>query len=95
MNKVAQISDLQGLFGSVVGVLVALAGVVLFVFIVIAGLKFLTSGGDPKAVEEAKKTLTYAVGGLVAILLSYLALLLIERIAGLNTGTLTNFKVTL
>lgn len=92
---IATISDFQSLFGKVVGVLVALAGVVLFVLIVVSGLKFITSGGDPKAVEGARKTLTYAVGGLVAILLSYLVLLLIEKVAGLPANTLTNFRVTL
>jgi hypothetical protein len=95
MDDVAQISNLRDLFSNVVSVLVALAGVVLFVLIVMAGLKFITSGGDPKAVEGAKKTLTYAVGGLVVILLSYLVLLLIERVTGLNAGTLTNFRVTI
>lgn len=95
MNDVAQISNLRDLFSNVVSVLIALAGVVLFILIVMAGLKFLTSGGDPKAVEGAKKTLTYAVGGLVAILLSYLVLLLIEKVANLPAGTLTNFRVTL
>ena len=95
MSDVAQISNFQDLFSNVVSVLIALAGVVLFVLIVMSGLKFITSGGDPKAVEGAKKTLTYAVGGLVAILLSYMVLLLIERVAGLPIGTLTNFKVTL
>jgi hypothetical protein len=87
-----QLSELEGLFGRAVEAVMALAGIVLFILLVSGGLKFITSGGDPKAVDGAKKTITYAVGGLIVILLSYLILVLIKRITGANV---TDFKLTL
>lgn len=87
-----QLSELEGLFKNAVGALIALAGIVLFVLLVSGGIKFITSGGDPKAVDGAKKTITYAIGGLLVILLSYLILVLIENITG---AKVTQFKVTL
>lgn len=96
LGDIAHISDLQILFGKTVSSLVALAGIVLFVMIFMGGLKYITSGGDPKALEGAKKTITFAVFGLLAILFSYLILVLIQNIAGLgNSDILTKFKITI
>jgi len=47
---------------------------------------------DPKAVEGARKTLTSAIAGLIIILLSYLILLLITNITGVDV---TNFNIVL
>lgn len=92
MDKIAQISDLQGIFQNIVQVILALAGIVLFILLLTGGFKYITSGGDPKAVEGAQKTITYALGGLLLILLSYLFLVFIKQITGVDV---TTFKVTL
>jgi hypothetical protein len=92
MGDPATISDLEGVFSNVVGVLMAGGAIVLFILLLSSGFKYLTSSGDPKAVEGAKKTLTYAVGGFIALAFSYLIL----RILGQFTGTesvITNFTI--
>lgn len=89
----AQLSDLEKIFGNLVSALLGLAGIALFVLLLIGGLKFITSGGDPKAVEGAQKTITYAIGGLIVILLSYLILVFIAQITGVNPQALTQFKI--
>jgi len=86
----APLSDLEVVFKNVVGVILGLAGIVFFILLLLAGFKFITSGGDPKALESAQKTLTYAIGGLVVILLSYLILVLIKTITGVDV---TIFKI--
>ena len=91
MSDIPTLTDLEVLFSNVTGLLLGLAGVVLFVLLLSSGLKFITSGGDPKGVESAKKTLTYAIGGFLAILVSYLILLLIKQLTGVDV---TTFKVT-
>ena len=53
------------------------AGALAVLFIVIGGIKFITSSGNPKQLESAKKTLTYAIIGLLAVLLSTVILNLI------------------
>jgi hypothetical protein len=82
--KPAMLSDLEGVFGNVIKSALALAGVVLFVLLLVGGIKYITSGGDPKAAEGAQKTITYAIGGLILILLSYLILVLIKTITGVD-----------
>jgi hypothetical protein len=90
--NIATISDLGGVLQRVVGYALGLAAIVLFVLLVVGGFKFITSGGDPKAAEGAKKTITSAIAGLIVILLSYLVLLLITKITGVNV---TNFNIML
>ena len=92
MDNIATISDLGGVLQRVVGYALGLAAIVLFVLLVVGGFKFITSGGDPKAAEGAKKTITSAIAGLIVILLSYLVLLLITKITGVNV---TNFNIML
>lgn len=87
----AKLFQLEVVFGNVVRVALAFAGIVLFVLLIVGGLKYITSGGDPKAAESAQKTLTYAIGGLVLVVLSYLILLLIKTITGVD---ITQFIVT-
>ena len=64
------------------------AGVVALFLIIFAGFKFVTSKGDPQEVDNAKKTLTYAIVGLLLILLSFAILNLIATVTGV--GQITN-----
>lgn len=82
--EAAQFSQLKDVFGNLVSVLIGLGAIALFVMLVVGGFKFITSGGDPKAVESAKHTLTYAILGLVLLLLAYVILVLIKTITGAN-----------
>lgn len=87
----ATIADLDTLFANVVMAILGLAGIVLFLMLLTGGFKYLTSGGDAKAVGEAKSTLTYAIGGIVLIALSFLILQLIKTITGADV---TQFQIT-
>ncbi len=91
MASPAPLSALEDVFGSVVTSLLALGGIVLFLMLLSGGFKYLTSGGDPKAVEGAKNTLTYAIGGLVLLAFSYLILVIIGTFTGADV---TNFVIT-
>lgn len=87
----AQLTDLEVVFASIVKVALGFAAIGLFVMLVIGGFKYITAGSDPKAAESAKKTLTYAIGGVVLLALAYLILTLIANFTGLDT--LTNFTI--
>ncbi len=87
---VATIKGFEIVFEKILNVVVELAVVVLFVLLVIGGFKFLTSGGDPKATESAKNTLTYALLGLVLLIGIWLILNFIEYFTGIQV---TVFKI--
>jgi hypothetical protein len=88
----ATLQDLETVFGSVVTSLLALGGIILFLMLLSGGFKYLTSGGDPKAVEGAKNTLTYAIGGLVLLAFSYLILVIIGTFTGADVTDFVIFK---
>lgn len=84
------LSELGTVFSNVVQVALGLGGIVFFIMLISGGFKYITSGGDPKAVEEAKKTLTYAIGGMVLLALSFFLLRFIEVFTG---AEVTKFKI--
>lgn len=47
------------------GVLLAAAGVLSTIFLVLGGIKYTSSNGDPAKVAGAKNTITYAIIGLI------------------------------
>ena len=81
---VATLSCLPVVFNNVVNWAIALAGLAAVFFIIFSGIKFLTSGGDPKQVEGARKTLTYAIAGLLIVFTSFAIIKLIGTITGAN-----------
>lgn len=91
MSDVPQLSELENVFSNVVKVALGFAGVALFVMLLVGGFKYLTAGEDPKAVEEARKTLTYAIGGIILVAAAYLILVFIKQITGIDV---TQFKIT-
>src|SRR3989344_6002856 len=82
-NPVATIQGLECLFQNVVTVVTALAGLAVFIMLLTGGLKYLTSGGGPKAPEQAKGTLSFAVLGLVLIIAAYLILNFLSVFTGI------------
>lgn len=86
----ATLKDLEAVFARVISIAVSLVSLVLFIMLVIGGFKYLTSGGDPKATESARNTMTYAIIGLVVIVASYLIIRAIEYFTGV---TLTRFEI--
>ncbi len=61
-----------------------IAGVSAVFFIILAGIQFMLSGGDAVKVARARKTLTFAIIGLVIVVLSYFIIVVLGRILGLN-----------
>ncbi len=57
----------DNLVNDVVNVLTAVIGVISVIMIMIAGFKYITSGGDANKVSSAKDTILYAVIGIVVV----------------------------
>lgn len=62
----------------IIQILTATAGAASLIFIVIAGIKFVTSSGDPKKIASASSTLTYALIGLAVTILAFAILRLVQ-----------------
>ncbi|MCL5411824.1 MAG: pilin [Patescibacteria group bacterium] len=84
-NQAPLLSDLEVVFQNIIRVVTTLAGLALLFMFISGGFKFLTSEGDPKALDSAKGTLSFAVIGLVAIILAYFIIKLIADFTGLQS----------
>lgn len=64
--------------------LFGLVGVAAVILVAYGGIKFILSGGDPKQVDGARKVLTYAIAGLVLVLMAYAIIGLISFVTGVG-----------
>lgn len=62
---------LGGVLKEVINVMLYLAGAIAVIAIVIGGIRYITSDGDPGAATKAKNTIIYALVGLVIAVMSY------------------------
>lgn len=65
--KIQQVNDM---LTNVTGIALSIAGTVAAIFIIIGGFSYLTAYGDETKAETGKKTLTWAIIGLVVIMLA-------------------------
>ena len=71
-------TDIGKLASDILLILTSFAGALSLVFIVIAGIKFVTSGGDPKKLASASSTLTYAIIGIAVTILAFIILGIVQ-----------------
>lgn len=74
--------QLQTIILTLIGYSVALAFMALTIMFIYAGLKFILSGGEPKNIQSARNTATYAVIGIIMLVIAWLILQLIQAITG-------------
>ncbi len=60
----ADVSKIQTFIQNVIQILVTFSGLIAAVFIVLGGLSYITSSGNPQRLESAKKTIVYSAIGL-------------------------------
>lgn len=82
-NGVATLRCIPVLFNNVIRGALSFVGITALFFIVYAGFSFVNSGGDPKKVQGARQIMTYAIIGLIIVLLSFAILFFI----GWTTGS--------
>ena len=81
-NQVWTLDCIFPLIQKIIGWALTFAGVLALILIIYSGIRFITSGGEQKSAESAKKILTYAIAGLVLVLLSFAIMNLISYITG-------------
>ncbi|MBI2622805.1 MAG: hypothetical protein HYW64_01795 [Candidatus Levybacteria bacterium] len=79
-DKVATLKCIPAVFQNIINAALLFSGVVALFFIIFSGIKLTLSHGDPKQVEGARHTLTYALLGLILILLSFTIINLISYV---------------
>lgn len=64
-------TDLIGFINSLLGYVLAIAGLLAVIFLISSGFKYLTSGGNESNVTSAKNGIMYAIIGLVIIVAAF------------------------
>lgn len=59
------------LLPGITSVIISLTGGIALIMMIVAGIQLLTSGGDPAVAGKAKKTITFALAGIIIAVLSY------------------------
>lgn len=70
-NAVATLSCIPLILSSIVYWALVFAGIIAIFIVIFAGFKYINSGGDPKQADTARKTLLYAIFGLLLIFMSF------------------------
>lgn len=73
-----------GLYNAIIPVAYAVAGVILLFNLISAGLKLMTSRGEPKTVESAKSKITTSLIGILILFSSFWIVKLIWQFIGIN-----------
>ena len=60
-----------GTFRTITNVMLYLIGAISVIMLIIGGLRYVVSGGDSTAVQNAKNTILYAVVGIIVAILAY------------------------
>lgn len=76
--------DLGQLIGQILVIVIILASILLFIYLVIGGLQWLTSGGDKAAAQAARDRITAALTGLIIILAAFALVRILEAAFGIR-----------
>ncbi len=86
-----QIEDLGKLISNTAGVALIIAAILVFAFLVMGGIQWITSGGDKGKTEEARNRITAALVGLAIVAAAWAVVQLVSTFFGIDifNGTKT------
>ena len=79
-----KILDIGKLIGAVVGTLMIVSALITFVYLILGGIQWITSGGDKTAMEAARNKITHAIVGLVIVGSAWAIMALVQNFLGIS-----------
>ena len=83
-NQIPKLDNLGDIFNILLSLAFFVAGVAMFFNLVIGGIQWISSGGDPKALDSARRRLTNAVVGLIIVVAAYAIALILQQVFGIR-----------
>lgn len=77
----ADVSKVQSFIQNIIQVFVTIAGLVATGFLVYGGFRYITSSGNPEALDGAKKTVMYSAIGLAIVIGAYVISNIVTQVA--------------
>ncbi len=81
------------IIASAVTILLIAAALIALFFLIVGGIRWITSGGDKSKVESARNTIIASVIGLIIALLAYFIITVVLGLFGLSLTNLTLPKI--
>ncbi len=83
-DKIATIQGIKCIIINIFSITFSIIGIAGFLVMIFSGIKLMLSAGNPKAAEDAKNSISYAVFGLVVALSSFIILNIIGSFTGIQ-----------
>ena len=81
-------NELQSAITNILSAIIGVVGLISVVYIIIGGIQYMSSTGDPGKIEKAKKTILYACIGLIISALAFVIVnFVISNILGQTQST--------
>lgn len=81
-------TDIGALFRAVLNFVLVIAVLLVFGYLVLGGIEWITSGGDKGKTESARNKITAAIIGLIILVASYAILTVVLRFLGFNPNAI-------
>jgi hypothetical protein len=83
----AEVGQIQSFIQEVIQIMVTLSGFIAAGFIVWGGVGYITSSGNPEALEKSKKTILYSAIGLTLVLGAFVISNMVSQVATTAFGS--------
>lgn len=83
-----RLDDSSTVIRDVITIAFVVASILALFFLIYGGIRWITSGGDKGKVDEARKTITAAVIGLIVTFLAFFILSFVQYLFGMTPGTI-------
>lgn len=77
-------AKIGNIIGAIVGFMLLIAAVAAFLFLILGGIQWITSGGDKAGMEAARNRITAAIVGLIIVAASWAVMVLIGQFIGFD-----------
>lgn len=76
--------NIGNVISAVVGALLVFAAILAFIFLILGGIQWITSGGDKSGMETARNRITSAIVGLIIVAAAWAVMALIGAFIGFD-----------
>lgn len=79
-----KITELGQLISAGVGTLLIIAALLAFLYLILGGIQWITSGGDKTGMEAARNKITHAIVGLIIVGAAWAIMTLVQNFLGVT-----------
>ena len=89
------LDNISQILSAGISLILIVAGLVAFVYLLLGGIKWITSGGDKGQVEAARNQIIQALIGLIVVFAAWGIIVLFQKLTGICLGFGTDCPITL